>query len=378
VSQNKLNIEYLHFSYTINTIIQTHDLCAWCVSEDINADFSSVKDINLQSELFKDKLYEAAKTVVETCMEVRRHESVLVIADPSTSEIGQELYKVSSEISENVLLVIMPFTRHHGDEPPASVAELMRNQNVILAPTKFSITHTKARIQACKDGARIATMPGINSKLFASGGMLADFNSIRESINRFGVHLRRRKKVRVTSPEGTDIRFDVNPKTWNKEDSGICNRPGMVTNLPAGKIFNNLIEGSAKGDLYIDGSFDSTILSEPLRFKVNEGVATDIKGGPEAQRIRHLYAEAANLMPSKDQGSVWTISQFGIGLNPNSRLIGNALEDEKVLGSCYFSIGLDGSRIEGNHSGILTNGIIKEPSIFIDGEPLVISGELQI
>ena len=53
----------------------------------------------------------------------------------------------------------------------------------------------------------------------------------------------------------------------------------MVTNLPAGKIFNNLIEGTAKGDLYIDGSFDSMILSEPLRFKVNDGIATDIKGG---------------------------------------------------------------------------------------------------
>ncbi|MED5271312.1 MAG: hypothetical protein VX613_00310, partial [Candidatus Thermoplasmatota archaeon] len=187
-----------------------------------------------------------------------------------------------------------------------------------------------------------------------------------------------RRNIRVTSPEGTDIRFEVDPKKWNKEDSGICNRPGMVTNLPAGKIFNALVQSSAKGDLYIDGSFDSMVLSEPLRFKVNDGVATDIKGGPEAQRVRHLFAEAANLMPAKDQSSVWTISQFGIGLNPNSKLIGNALEDEQVLGSCYFSIGLEGSKIEGNHPGILTSGIIKEPTIFIDGEPLVISGELQI
>ena len=221
-------------------------------------------------------------------------------------------------------------------------------------------------------------MPGITSELFASGGMLADFNEIRDTISRVGVHLRRRRNIRVTSPEGTDIRFDIDPKKWNREDSGICNRPGMVTNLPAGKIFNNLIEGTAKGDLYIDGSFDSMILSEPLRFKVNDGIATDIKGGPEAQRVRHLFAEAANLMPAKDQSSVWTISQFGFGLNPKSKLIGNALEDEKVLGSCYFSIGLEGSKLDGNHPGILTSGIIKEPTVFIDGEPLIISGELQL
>ena len=344
----------------------------------ISDDEIDIEEKISQVNSFEDLLKLAANIVVNTCMEVRRHESVLVIADPSTSVIGQELYKICSDISENVLLVIMPFTRHHGDEPPSSVAELMRSQNVVLAPTKFSITHTKARLQACKDGARIATMPGITPELFAGGGMLADFNGIRDMINRVGVHLRRRRNIRVTSPEGTDIRFEIDPKKWNKEDSGICNRPGMVTNLPAGKIFNTLVQGSAKGDLYIDGSFDSMILSEPLRFKVNDGVATDIKGGPEAQRVRHLFAEAANLMPAKDQSSVWTISQFGIGLNPNSRLIGNALEDEKVLGSCYFSIGFDGNMIEGNHPGILTSGIIKEPTIFIDGEPLVISGELQI
>ena len=344
----------------------------------ISDDEIEIKDKISQVDSFEELLSLAANIVVNTCMEVRRHESVLVIADPSTSLIVQELYKVCSEISENVLLVIMPFTRHHGDEPPSSVAELMRTQNVVLAPTKFSITHTKARVQACKDGARIATMPGITPELFAGGGMLADFNGIRDMISRVGVHLRRRRNIRVTSPEGTDIRFEVDPKKWNKEDSGICNRPGMVTNLPAGKIFNALVQSSAKGDLYIDGSFDSMVLSEPLRFKVNDGVATDIKGGPEAQRVRHLFAEAANLMPAKDQSSVWTISQFGIGLNPNSKLIGNALEDEKVLGSCYFSIGLEGNKIEGNHPGILTSGIIKEPTIFIDGEPLVISGELQI
>ena len=337
-----------------------------------------VFDGDSKEEVFENLLNSAAKIVVNTCMEIRRHESVLVVADPSTSEIGQELYKVASEVSNNVLLVIMPLTRHHGDEPPASVAELMRSQNVVLAPTKFSITHTKARVQACKYGARIATMPGITSELFAGGGMLADFNEIRDTISRVGVHLRRRRRIRVTSPEGTDIRFEIDPKKWNKEDSGICNRPGMVTNLPAGKIFNSLIEGTAKGDLYIDGSFDSMVLSEPLRFKVNDGIATDIKGGPEAQRIRHLFAEAANLLPAKDQSSVWSIAQFGMGLNPNSKLIGNALEDEKVLGSCYFSIGLASSKIETNHSGILVSGIIKEPTIFIDGEPLVILGELQI
>jgi len=332
----------------------------------------------LTEEELNALIIEAAEVVVNTCMEIRSHENVLIIADPSTSEIGQALYDACQAVSKRVLLVVMPMTRHNGDEPPSPVAELMRRQSVVLAPTRYSLTHTRARIQACNDGARVATMPGMTKEMFARGGMSADFSKIRESINRVAVHLRRRRKIRVTSAEGTDIRFEVDPKRWNKEDSGICNRPGMVTNLPAGKIFIYPDEGTSSGDMVIDGSFDSVLLSEPLRFKVNDGAATDIKGGPEAQRVRHMFAEAANSLPAKSQSGIWKIVQFGIGLNPNSKLIGNALEDEKVLGTCYFSIGSDFGTEGRPQAGIHTSGVIRNPTIIIDGEPLMVSGVLKI
>ena len=59
-----------------------------------------------KKETFEDLLNIAANIVVNTCMEVRRHESVLVIAYPSTSKIGQALYKVCSDISANVLFFL--------------------------------------------------------------------------------------------------------------------------------------------------------------------------------------------------------------------------------------------------------------------------------
>ena len=62
------------------------------MSTERNEDFEPVDNEISMSNNFEEKLNIAARTVVETCMEIRRHESVLVIADPSTSEIGQELY----------------------------------------------------------------------------------------------------------------------------------------------------------------------------------------------------------------------------------------------------------------------------------------------
>ena len=232
------------------------------------------------------KMQAAAKMVVKTCMDIRRGENVLVVCDPTTTEIGQALYEAASKISDRTLLIIMPKGRHHGEEPPRPVANLMRQQQVVLAPTKFSLTHTRARIQASKDGARIATMPGMTVELFTEGGMSADFSQIRDLIADLGSVLRRKKEVHITSSSGTDVKFEVDWKKWNREDSGICNRPQMVTNLPAGKVFTSPKSGSMNGTIVIDGSCDADILAEPLTLTVEEGVVIDVKGGSAAANIR--------------------------------------------------------------------------------------------
>ncbi len=109
----------------------------------------------------EEKLRASAKTVIETCMQLRSHENLLVITDPNTAEIGQVLYEAGSQVSDRVLMVMMPSTHRHGQEPPAPVADLMRRQHVVIAATRYSLTHTRARLISSKDGARIATMPGV-------------------------------------------------------------------------------------------------------------------------------------------------------------------------------------------------------------------------
>ncbi|MBT7459426.1 MAG: hypothetical protein HN794_00070, partial [Euryarchaeota archaeon] len=116
-------------------------------------------DVGLEQSS-EELLATSAKMVVETCMDIRRGENVLIVCDPTTGEIGQALHEAVTKRSERVLLIVMPKGRHHGEEPPSPVASLMRQQQVILAPTRYSLTHTKAVRQALKEGARVATMPG--------------------------------------------------------------------------------------------------------------------------------------------------------------------------------------------------------------------------
>ncbi len=343
----------------------------------IQAEVASSNDIveTKQEDSIDDLLAGSAKMVIETCMDIRRGENVLIVCDPTTGEIGQALHAATIEKSERVLLIVMPKAKHHGEEPPTPVANLMRQQQVILAPTKYSLTHTKAIRQALRDGARVATMPGITVDMFTHGGMAADFNNVKKRISNLGPHFRRRRIVNVKSKLGTEITFEVNWREWKLDDNGICNRPRMLTNLPAGKAFIMPREGTMNGTLIINGSWDSSLLDQNIELQIENGIVIDVKGGTIAANIRQEFGEVAKKLRSKDRENVWTVAEFGFGMNDQARMGGNVLEDEKRLGTCYFSIG-DNTALGGSSAvGIHIPGVLTGANVWLDDSQILQDGE---
>ncbi len=324
----------------------------------------------------EEALIRAADTVCKECMQIHRNENILIVTDPHTSTIGQALYEAAARISDRVLLVIMPTAHRHGDEPPAPVAELMRKQDVVLAPTRYSLTHTRARMQACREGTRIATMPGITMQMFIEGGMTTDFNAMQSAIAQLGKSLKRQRKVEVRTESGTDIRFEIGGR-WELGDNGICNRPGQVTNLPAGKILAMPKEGTMEGTIVIDGTWDAAVVSDPLKLKVEAGMVTKISG-EGSDDVKAMFVEASRKLKPQQQSNVWTVAEFGFGMNPRARLVGNVLEDEKVQGTCYFAFG-DNTSLGGNSAcGIHVTGVLKQPTVKIGDVELLDDGDIRI
>ena len=329
----------------------------------------------LSIEEVAEQLKISARMVIKTCMDVRRGENVLIVCDPTTGDIGQALHEAANERSDNVLLIVMPKARHHGEEPPSPVAHLMRQQQVVIAPTRYSLTHTRAIRQSLREGSRVATMPGMTNEMFSRGGMSADFSIIKQKISDLGPYFRRRRIVKVTSDQGTDVTFEVNWREWKLDDNGICNRPKMLTNLPAGKAFIMPREGSMNGTVVIDGSWESNLVDEPISLIIEDGIVMDVKGGTIAAAIRQEFGEAAKRLRSKDRENVWTMAEFGFGMNPQARLFGNVLEDEKRLGTCYFSVG-DNTALGGTSAvGIHIPGVLKNANVWLDDTQLISNGE---
>jgi len=291
-------------------------------------------------------------------MAVKPEEVVLIITDTATHpSIARALYDRAVELGCDPILMTMEPREVHGKEPPKAVAEAMAAADVVLAPTNKSLTHTQAKINAKIAGVRIATMPGISLEMMESGGISADYLSVKDIAFELKSRLDSVNEVRITTDIGTDIVFNVKGCDW-MVDHGICHEPGYSSNLPAGEVF--VAPKSGNGVFVVDGSMSGIgILNSPLTIKIEDGQATDITGESSGKLIEMIDSVGP---PGRN------LAELGIGINPEAHLIGNVLEDEKVAGTVHMALG-DNSAFGGDVvAGIHLDGIITGPTVYLDGE----------
>ena len=305
-------------------------------------------------------LREPAETAVRQCMNLGDEESCVVVTDDERRVIGEALYEVASSITDDAVIVQYPPGPQHGAEPPAPVSAAMRDADVVLAPTTKSLSHTLARSEANEAGARVATLPGITEEIFTTG-LDADYEQIRQHCEDVLEQVEGADEIRVTTERGTDITFEPGDREWNL-DTGMVHEPGEMSNLPAGEVF--LSPENANGRFVVDGTMMPHGLLDDdqiLEFEVEDGYVTEISD----DEIR-AEVEAAAEEVGQD---AYNVAELGIGTNVAAEsLIGSVLLDEKAGGTVHIAIG-DDHAIGGDvEAPIHSDGIIREPTVYADGE----------
>ena len=318
------------------------------------------------SSLSMELLRKAAESVVKSCLNVKAGETFFIITDTETKVIGEAIFEKGLEAGAETLMVLMKPRSRHGEEPPSPVAEMWQHVDVFVAPTKYSLTHTQARKKATERGARGATMPGITPEIFVKG-LAVDYNQIKERNERLLRVLEGAREVKVESPGGTRISFSVEGRKFIA-DSGILHEKGAFGNLPAGEVFVAPVEGTASGVVVFDGSVAGVgILKEPIKITVKDGFAVEFKGGEEALKLESILRNVG-------LREAFNIAEFGIGTNPGAEIVGNILMDEKVFGTVHIALG-DNSTIGGRvKAGIHLDGIIRKPTVYVDGKLIIKEG----
>jgi len=307
----------------------------------------------------------AAETAVEQCLGLEPEESCVVVTDDKRQEIGEALYEVASEITDATLLRYPPGDQH-GEEPPGPVAAAMADADVFLAPTTKSLSHTRARGAANDAGARGATLPGITEDVFTTG-LDADYETIARHCEDVLAQVEDADELRVTTPAGTDITFEPGSREW-RDDTGIVHEPGDFSNLPAGEVF--VSPEDANGTYVVDGTMmphGKLDDDEELTFEVEDGYVTDISDDQVREQV-----EAASEQVGQD---AYNLAELGIGTNVAvTELVGSVLLDEKAAGTVHVAIGDDAGIGGDTDAPLHLDGIIREPTVFADGEEVKLPG----
>ena len=310
------------------------------------------------AETTDDTSLAAAETAISQCMALGSEESCVIVTDDSTRPIGEALYRAASEITEEVLLARYPPGSQHGAEPPAPVATAMRAADVALCPTSKSLSHTRARTDATEAGARVATLPGVTEEIFATG-LDADYERIARECENVHEQVTNAEELRLTSPQGTDFTVEPGTREWHS-DTGIVHAAGEMSNLPAGEVF--VSPETSTGTYVVDGTMmPHGLVDEEIEFVVEEGVVVEVSDDAVREELEAAAEEVGE--------DAFNLAEVGIGTNVAvSELVGSVLADEKAAGTVHIAIG-DDAGIGGDVSApIHTDGVLREPTVYADGE----------
>lgn len=326
-----------------------------------------IKNTTIRKLQSEEKI--AGIAAVRTCLNVKPNESVLVVADKRTwNKEAAVIFETAKSIGKKVTLIYYSGPKHNGEEPPKRIARAMQSFNVIFLITRLSLSHTKARVDACKNGTRIVSMPGITIDIMKRT-LCPDYEAISVLTTKLATFLTRGEKVTIISRPGTHVSFNIGRRT-GIADTGNLKNPGSFGNLPAGEAFIAPLEGTAEGVLNIDGSFANIKLDAPLAITLRKGKISSI-AGKKAARI--LKSQLDSLPPQAS----W-VCEFGLGTNPKAQLSPLILEAEKVLGTCHIAFGKNctfGGTIDVPYHA---DGLIKEPTIMIDGKKILAEGNFLV
>lgn len=274
---------------------------------------------------------------------------------------------VRAELSGcTVHLICFEQTGQSGREPDQNTAQRFLNYDVLVMMTTHSLSHTNARQNACRNGARAASMPEVDEAMFAPDGPLAaDYQQITQETQRLADLLTRGRQVRITTPHGTDMSFSIAGRE-GRSDTGLLHTRGAFGNLPGGEAYIAPVEGTAQGRLVVPAGWYPGLV-ENMVLTFSGGFVTSLEGGGVVgKQFREWFAFGDDSLRHRRN-----CAELGIGTNPNASRPDNVLEAEKIKGTVHIAVG-DSSHIGGvTESDLHEDFVLPQPTLWIDGERVI-------
>ncbi len=360
-------------------------------------------------------LKRAADVAIAEVLKARQGERVLIITNPERDVrvISHALYGSALKAGADPCMIIQPARRILDLTDDAVIHALRSEPEIVLSISthklgkdRFAMKNNykhKGRAYAhifdyllASKKTRSFWSPSVTLGMFKRT-IPVNYKAMKRNCAKLKKILDKAEEARITTGKGTDLVIGLRGRKA-KLDDGDFSRPGTGGNLPAGETFISPELGSGEGKLVFDGCISSDrgviLIKKPITATVKGNMVTRITGGREAGLLKATLARAAKTTRrfakegriSKPDlpgylANIRNLGELGIGLNEKARIMGNMLEDEKVLRTCHIAIGSNYD--EDAKALIHLDGLVRNPTIdltFKDGRWVRIaeSGRLAI
>lgn len=281
-----------------------------------------------------DDLQPGAENAIRVCLNVQPHERVTVITDRETRPIADALIAEIAKVGASHRLFVLedeavrPLT-----DLPASIVADMELSHVSIFAAQVQANELPSRMQMTdivnRRKMRHAHMVNITPQIMTEG-MRADYHVVDDISTRVINKVRTAKKIRATTPAGSDFTADLNPAYKWVKTSGLISS-AKWGNLPGGEVFTS--PGEVNGTFVIDGVVGDWLCDRygnlkdmPLTVRVEKNRLVSAESSNQA--LRDDFWAYTHTDENSDR-----VGEFAIGTNVELReIIGHILQDEKFPG----------------------------------------------
>lgn len=329
----------------------------------------SAEQAYVQDNAERASVEDRAALIVGTLLAVRPGEQVALVTDAlSALPMVAALEGAVADAQGECTVMRMPLREpaRRNELTPVIVAGLARADCLIGltggggAPTYAS--EVKALYEA-------KTLRGISMVMrtlenFTTGGALADYAALRKEGLQLAALWRTARRIRVTTPSGTDLRSTIAGEEVMVE-CGYATEPGQEAAFSDGEVSQMPNQNAAEGRIVVNGPVAHLGSGDAIELEVVAGRVRSITGGDRADEL----ARIVRTVPEADN-----IAEIGIGLNPACRRNGDFEEEKKARGYVHVALG-DNVFYGGDvRCGVHMDMVLYEPSVWLDDTLVVDAG----
>ena len=327
----------------------------------------------------------AKKFVIEFCR-IRNGERVVILADDIADPfVTDTVAQLAREVGAEVTVMWVKFSEVAYKGTPEAVYEAAKKSEKFLRLSLNTGHHTLGlNIAMAEYGCSCYSLLPATPELLTSKAAKFPLEVINLIATKAFLRVRKAKTLRITTPKGTDLFTELNPKTWDgypgrwlPEWGGkkfypdyIGLVPGDTPNtFPPGACGTYPKPDTGKGVIVFDSMASVGVAKESLVVTIKDGWATQIEGGEEAEKLRGY------LDPVKNPKH---LAEIMFGLNPKSRINlsqkPTPLEAERHAGNTHIALGRGvGAKYPASTH---FDGFVLKPTLYLDGEPIIENGRL--